>query len=176
MSVPPPGPFGDARTQIAGVGVFGTPKSDPTELGFPGTAIPDAVIRLVREKHRKYLRLSRMNASIYYSTRTVAALCSALLPFTVGAHPTVATILAIVVAITVALDSVFIPRDRWQLYSKATDLLAIAEFKVIGQYEQYKELLDIITATEDTKLARLVDLKDVLEKVGPDKVKKTTVS
>ena len=133
----------------------------PFETPFPD---PE-VIMVVRKKHEEYYRLSRLNAYTYYVTRLIAGLCSALLPFAVGVNDRVATFLAIAVAVTIAFDSVFKPRDRWQLYSRATDLLTIAEAKVTGQYERNKESLDLILATEAMKVDRLVDLKDVLEQV-----------
>lgn len=136
-------------------------QADPINVGDGDNPL----FRLVINTHKKYLRLARLNSLLYYSTRTIAGLSSALLPFVVSSYPRLATALAIAVAITVAVDSVYKPRDRWQLYSKATDLLTIAEAKSTGQYEKYKEMFDIIAAAEQQKTDRLVDLKDVLEQV-----------
>ncbi len=123
----------------------------------------NAIDRLIYEKHLSYLRLSRWCAGTYYCTRVVAGLSSALLPFVVASYHQLATALAIAVAVTVALDSIFKPREKWQLYSKATDMLAIAEAKRAGEYEKSKDLLDILMATEAAKLDRLVELKDLIK-------------
>ena len=134
---------------------IGPPPQSP-----PGNPTLD---RFIYDKHLSYLRLARWSAVAYYCTRVVAGLGSALLPFVVTSHQQIATVLAVSVAVTVALDSIFKPRDKWQLYSKATDLLASAEMKRTGEYEKYKDQLDILMATEAAKLERLVDLKDLLK-------------
>lgn len=125
----------------------------------------DSVIKLITSIHKKYLWFSRVNVCLYYATRFIAGLCSALVPFVVNQQPSVATVLAITVTISIVIDAVFKPGERWQLYSKATDLLTIAEIKLAGNYDKYKELLDIIVSTESVKLARLADLKEILERV-----------
>jgi hypothetical protein len=168
------------------VGVFDSPSPEPPAFaGAPAAPadkdkgsenmstptlpaqnpIPADVAKLVGRKHREYLRLSSLNCYAYYSTTTIAVLCSVLLPFVVGTYQSLATILAIAVAITVALDRIFTPRDNWELYSNASDLLTIAELEATGQYERCKKLLDILVDTESRKLARVTDLKAVLEQV-----------
>jgi len=129
----------------------------------PDDTIPKSVIDVVLEKHRNYMKLSRVNCIAYYSTRVTAGLCSALLPFVVGKDSGTATGLAIAVAVLVIGDSVFKPRERWQLYSKATDLLAIEEAKLAGYYGSTKNLFDVLVATEAMKFDRLSDLKDIIE-------------
>jgi hypothetical protein len=120
----------------------------------------------MRKRHQKYANLARVNAFVYYATRLTAGGCAALLPFTVGSRPQLSTVLAISVALTIVVDSVFKPRERWQLYSKATDLLALEELKLQGKYEEYKSMLDIFFATESAKLERLVDVKELVDQVN----------
>jgi hypothetical protein len=94
-----------------------------------------------------------------------------LLPFVVSNHVQIATAFAIAVAVSVVVESVFKPRENWQLYSEATDRLAIAELKLQGLYDQYKELLDVLLATERRKMERLTGLKELLaevDKIAPN--------
>jgi hypothetical protein len=129
----------------------------------------DVVSKLVTDKHKGYLKLARLNQIAYYVTRVVASLCSALLPFVVSNHVQLATAFAIAIAVSVVIDTVFKPRENWQLYSEATDLLAVAELKLQGRYEKYKALFDILMATEKMKMERLAGLKEMLDEV--DKIK-----
>lgn len=125
--------------------------------------------QLIDQKHRDYLKKSRLYHLLYFTTRISAALSSGLLPFVVGNNPTIATYLSIIIVVAIVLDSVFDPKGNWQLYSRATDLLAIAELKTRGDYDKYKEQLEILIATEAKTLERLVDLEDILKKIREEK-------
>jgi hypothetical protein len=131
--------------------------------------LPDPLLDRIRSTHAWYLRLSRVNAALYYGSRLVAVLCSALLPFVVTNDSTRATQYAIAVAVSVGLDSVFRFREKYQLYSKASDLMAVAEAEMRSDYDKYKKLFQIIVATEEMKVNQLRDLKTIL-----DEVKQTT--
>jgi uncharacterized protein DUF4231 len=146
----------DSRGILAGGGGGGVAPAHAVDLG---RSIIDA-------KQREYTRNSRRHRRLYYSTRLMAGLAAALLPFVVGQHPTAATVLSVIVAVTVVLDVTLDPKGRWQLYSKASDLLAIARLKASGDYDRYKDELEILLATETQKLERLVDLESVLKKVS----------
>ena len=124
------------------------------------------ILRTVRLQHLKYMKLARFNSVLYYATRLVAAICSSLLPFFVKTHPDYATGLAIAVVASVSIDSVVRPREQYELYSKATDLMSVAEAKLSGQYEGFREIIHLMMATEGMKLNRLRSLKDVLDDVA----------
>lgn len=147
---------------------------EPLDLPIPGGNVPDqsgtqpqppVAQQLIDEKHREYLRKSHRYRWLYRITRTSAGLSSGLLPFVVGNWPTIATILSIVIVVAVVVDSVWDPKGRWQLFSQATDLIAIADLKSQGQYEKYKDQLEILLATEAKRVERLVDLEDLLKRI-----------
>jgi hypothetical protein len=127
--------------------------------------IPDVVRDLLYKKHTEYNRLSRRYEFLYYATRTVAGLCASLLPFVVNAHPQFATALSIAIAVLIVVDSVFKPQDKWKLYSKAADLLTVAELKALGKYAEFKEMIDVMVNTEAGSVEGLVDLSAVLQRV-----------
>ncbi|SRR5260221_138021 len=128
---------------------------------------PDPVGKLtVDAKQREYTRNARRYRRVFYATRLTAGLASGLLPFVVSNYATLATILSILIVVVVVIDSTLDPKSQAQLFSKASDLLAIARLKAEGQYEQYKEALDLILATETQKLERLVDLEALLKRVS----------
>jgi hypothetical protein len=137
-------------------------------LSLPGVG-QGPVTKWIADQHRRYLNYARIFAFLYYASRTIAGVGSALLPFVVANHPRMATAIAIAVAVTVAVDSIFQPREYWQLYSQATDVLAVAQLRLTGDYDKYKELIDAIQATEKMKLERLKDLKEILDKITPPK-------
>lgn len=150
----------------------------PEDMIIPGSDMPDqpdiqpqqsVAQQLIDEKNREYLRKSYFYRYLYFITRTLAALSSGLLPFVVSNRPTIATILSIVIVVAVVFDSVLDPKGHWQLYSRATDLIAVANLKSLGQYEKYKEQLKILLATEAKKVERLVDLEDLLKRIEETK-------
>ena len=127
----------------------------------------------VRAKHREYTKKARFHRCLYLFTRILAALCAGLLPFTLQSLPTIATVLSVLIVLTIVLDSVIKFKDNWHLYSRATDMLALAQFKSQSDYKKYEEHLNIILATEETPLKRLEDLEELLSKImkGVKKVK-----
>jgi len=127
-----------------------------------GVAPPSVAERLIEQKHAEYIRLTRRYQFLYFTTRCTAALCAVLLPFVIGAAPRVATGMSIAVAVCIAVDMVFSPKDLWVTYSKATDLLGIARLKQLGEYEKYKDALDVLMNTEAARLQRVKDIGEVL--------------
>ena len=113
------------------------------------------VDHLINDKHKEYVTKAIFYSALYYTTRVVAGLSAALLPFIVGHSQLWATILAIVVAVVTVFDSVFAPKDRWALYSKATDLLALATIRAQGTYDKNKDAIDTILQTESANLQTL---------------------
>lgn len=149
----------------------------PLEFDLPIDEIGNAdkaegvplAIRLIRDKYQGYLRGSRLHRILYVATRLLAGLSAALLPFVVGTMPVVATSLSAVVVICIVIDTVFDPKGKWALYSRATDLLAIAELKRRGEYDDYKAALEILLTTEQQALSGLKGLEEVLSKVEQGK-------
>lgn len=121
---------------------------------------------IIDKKQRDYTTASHRYRALYYGTRLIAGLASGLLPFVVNSHADVATALAITIVVAVVFDSTFDPKGRWQLFSRASDLLAIARLKASGQFEKYREELEILVATESQKLEKLVDLETIIKKVS----------
>jgi hypothetical protein len=158
----PIGPFGSNSATALGVGGLSTAIGSLLGIAEPA---PEWLVKLVREKHLHYVRLARTNSYLYYAGRIIVGLCSVLLPFVVGSSKSLATGLSVVIAVTIVLDIVLRPRENWELYSKASDLLTIAEAKLLGQYEKYKDVLDAIVSVESRKVEQLIDLKTVLDKV-----------
>jgi hypothetical protein len=62
---------------------------------------------------------------------------------------------------------VFAPKDRWALFSKATDLLSLAKAKAFDgtEYTKYKEALDTLLNTESANLAQVINLNDLVSKI-----------
>ena len=118
--------------------------------------------RLIDQKHAEYTRQTKRYQFLSFTPRCTAALCAVLLPFIIGVAPRVATGLSIAVAVCIAIDVVFNPKDLWATYSKATDLLAIARLKQLGEYEKYKDALDVLMNTEAARLQRIKDIGEVL--------------
>ena len=120
---------------------------------------------LITQKHIHYNSLCNWYRLLYYVTRLVAGLCAGLLPFFVSASARTATALSIATLATIVFDSVFNPRGKWQLYSKATDLLMIARLKAIGEYDQYEESLKILQEVERESVRDLSGMKEFLDRL-----------
>jgi hypothetical protein len=140
--------------------------TDPQSATMPS---PSDARELIRQKHGEYQKNARRNQQLYYTTRLVAGLSAGLLAFVVSSYPTVATVLAILIVVATVMDYTLDPKGNWELYSKATDLLAIGELKARGEYDQAKEQLDVLLATETRKLESLVDLENLLNKIRDKK-------
>lgn len=137
-----------------------------------GKSNNDPVSRMVEEKHQEYLVKAKRYALAYYVTRLSAGLSAGLLPFTLQyVGPTGSLLqrlpmaLSIVIVVATVFDLVFGPKEKWILYSKATDLLAIAVLKAMGQYERYAESLDLILTTESAALQNIMNLNELVAKI-----------
>lgn len=125
--------------------------------------------KLVEEKHFEYVEKAKRYAVFYYTTRLLAGLSAAILPFTVG-HTnlqSVSTALSVIIVVVTVFDLVFAPKDRWALFSKATDLLSLAKAKALdeAEYTKYKEALDTLLNTESANLAQVINLNDLVSKI-----------
>src|SRR5215210_5552591 len=70
----------------------------------------------------------------YYFSRTVTCLCAAVLPFIVGEAGMIkyAKMSSILIAVMVALDFVFNPKENWKKYSKSYNDLVIRRLNKKG--------------------------------------------
>ena len=119
---------------------------------------------LIEKKHKEYLKKAKLYSYLYYSTRLMAGFSAVLIPFIIKSSVKWSTSLSIIIALVTIIDLTLSPKDRWVLHSKATDMLAIARLKSIGEYDKYKESLEIIAQTEAANLQRLVDIDTLVEK------------
>jgi hypothetical protein len=130
----------------------------------PSTGPKSPAEVLIEQKHSEYASAAKTYRAVYYATRLTAGLSAGLLPFVVSAHPQYALALSIAIVVCTVIDLVFGVRDKWQLMSRAADLLTIQRLKISGEYDKYKDVLEILVNTESAKLAHLVDLDTLLKK------------
>lgn len=126
----------------------------------PGESAAEA---LIRHKLNEYVRGAKVNRALYYALRLLAGVSAALLPFVISSYPAIATGLSICVVVVTVIDLIFNPKDRWKLYSQGSDLLTIFLLKKTGDYKAYKEAIDVLLKTENIKLDRLVDMKELID-------------
>ena len=131
----------------------------------PPSASQNSAELLIRQKHEEYKAAAKIHRALYYSLRLIASLCAGLLPFVVGSHTFLATMLSVAIVVTTGIDMIFVPKDKWQLYSRATDLLTVEVMKRAGNFDQYQSAIDILVATETAALAGLVNMDDLVKKV-----------
>jgi hypothetical protein len=112
-----------------------------------------------------YNRRAAVSRFAFYASRTWAGLAAGFLPFCLQSYPNLATGLSMSIVVAIVIESVYKPGEKWKLYSKASDLLTVAELQSKGQYENAKAMMDIIIATEGQALENLVGLDDLLQKV-----------
>jgi len=124
----------------------------------------DSVVKQINEKHNDYVRLSIRYRCLYYATRLVAAGSAGLLPFFVFKVPIVATALSVLIVTAAVVDSVWSPLNKWKTYSRASDLLYVAQLKRPRKYDELKTSIDVIIETEERQLMELIDLKDAIER------------
>src|SRR5262245_59822381 len=101
------------------------------------TTDPSPALQLIELKHLKFYIAGHLYCAFYYIPRLTVGLSAGALPFTITHSPTVATMLSATIVAATVVDLVFNPKESWVLYSRATDLLAIARLKVAGDYEKY---------------------------------------
>jgi hypothetical protein len=143
----------------------------PFDLGFIPEVLPTDknIARLIFDKHKEYYVKSKAYSVLYYATRLIGGLCAGALPFIIphsNLNWLATTLSASIVALTV-IDLVFNPKDNWALYSKATDLIVIGQIQANDPdgYEKNKKILSVLLNTENGKLAKLVDLDELLHSI-----------
>ena len=76
-------------------------------------------------------------------------------------NSSIPTAFSVSIVIGTVIDFILKPKDRWEIYSKATDLIAVGIAKKQGDYEENKDLLDLILETESSEFDNLVNLNDL---------------
>jgi len=127
----------------------------------PNRSIEDELNR----KHAAYVKKAIFFKYLYYTTRIVAGLAAALLPFIVPYSQILSTIVAAIVAIVTVFDTVLVPRDKWKLFSRTSDQLWLRQVQERGEYEKYKDRIDEILRAEAEDLQALASLQDVLDQL-----------
>lgn len=118
---------------------------------------------LLRQKQAEYSRNVKRYRLLFYVLR-ITALLAVLVPFTIPLAPAVAIAISALVALAVGLDNLFQPKERWKLFSQATDLLTLAQMKHHGDYKKFKDSLAILQSVESANLEALVNIEDLIEK------------
>jgi hypothetical protein len=124
------------------------------------------VDRAIEGMHLQYRDNAVLFCWIFWVTRVCAGVSAAVLPFVVHASSTISTILSLIIVVCTVIDTIWSPKERWTLYSKATDLLSVAKVKKAGDFEGYKELLEVVLQTESAALQQLINLDDLVNKLN----------
>ena len=138
----------------------------PEDIGLRMMGRASRFDELVDRKHREYVGKARLFAMLYYGSRLLAGLSAAMLPFVVNAQPAVATALAATIAVVTVVDLVFSPREKWTVFSKATDLIVLARLKASGEYDRHREAFQVILEAEAANLGQLKDLDELLRRIN----------
>ena len=113
-----------------------------------------------------------MFRNLHYFLLVSGAILSISTPFLIPINPIAAQITSITVVIALSIDHIFKPKEKWTVYSKATDLIQLQRFKSSGSYTKNKKVIDTIIETESRILDSVPDLNDVLAQVKSN-IKKT---
>lgn len=125
----------------------------------------DMVLKLTEIKHNEYTKKAKLFRNLHYFLLVAGAILSVATPFLIPINPVVAQITSIMVVISLSVDHIFKPKEKWTVYSKATDLIQLQLFKSSGAYTKNKKIIDTILETEARILETVPDLNDVLAQV-----------
>lgn len=149
-----------------------TADGDPTNSEPCFARIPGPVVGLIERKHAEYIRHAVTFRWVYFATRLAAGLSAALIPFMLGRYDEIATGLSVTVAIATVVDLVFAPKDRWTLYSKASDLLTVAKIRALGHYDDAsRELIEVLLSTESAALQQVMNLDEMVRQIEKARTK-----
>lgn len=127
--------------------------------------IDPIVKKLVDIKQGEYSIKAVFYKRLHYVSLTLGAVLGIVTPFLIPNHPIFAQLSSIAVVAIISFDQIFRPKEKWALYSKATDLLQLQLFKMSGAYELNKEVIETIMNTEAQILSTVPDLNEVLQQV-----------
>jgi len=138
------------------------------------------VAKLIENKHQEYRNKAIWHFYTYYALRIIAGLCAVMLLLELmEANPRHGYLkwLSGAIAIVSVIELIFAPRDRYALYSKATDLLTIAKIKALPDdvYSKYQETLNLLLETESADLQRLISLNDLVSQIDQAHWKKVGI-
>jgi hypothetical protein len=88
-----------------------------------------------------------------------------LLPFVVAFSQIFATALAAIVAVVTILDTIFVPREKWKLYSRTSDRMWVEQIRARGEYEKYKDRIEEILSAESENIEFQTGLKEMLDQI-----------
>jgi len=128
--------------------------------------IPPEVKKLVALKQSEYAKKANTFRMLHYILLSWGAILGILTPILIPALPYIAQWVSVAVVVVISIDQIFRPKDKWSLYSKATDLIQLQLFKKAGVYEENKELIDTIINTELEILTTVPGLNDALRKIA----------
>lgn len=131
--------------------------------------IDPVVKKLVEIKQKEYADKAAKFKIAHYTSLSLGAALGIVTPFLIPGQPIIAQITSVAVVFIISFDQIFKPKDKWSLYSKATDLLQLQLFQKAGAYEQNKELIDTIINTESQILTTVPGLNEVLQQVKSDR-------
>jgi len=149
-------PFLEGATQNPKFGISGlqtTKEVDPI------------VKKLVDLKQGEYSKKAVFYKRLHYVSLTIGAVLGIATPFLIPNYPIFAQLSSIAVVAIISFDQIYRPKEKWALYSKATDLLQLQLFKMSGAYESNKEVIETIMNTEAQILSTVPDLNEVLQQV-----------
>lgn len=133
--------------------------------------IDPTVKKLVNSKQSEYSKKATLHKRLHYTSLTIGAVLGIATPFLISDFKNIAQFSSIAVVVLISFDQIFRPKEKWALYSKATDLLQLQLFKMSGAYESNKEVIETIINTEAQILSTVSDLKEVLQQVKDNKLR-----
>jgi hypothetical protein len=125
----------------------------------------ETIESVLDNRHASYAKKAELFKNLSYGFRVSAGLSAALLPFIVAYSQIAATGLAVIVAVVTVLDTVFVPKDKWKIYSRASDRLWVEQVRARGEYDKYKNHIDEILKTEAADLELLTGLQEMLDQI-----------
>ncbi|MBN1970222.1 MAG: hypothetical protein JW870_12710 [Candidatus Delongbacteria bacterium] len=119
----------------------------------------------IKKINKRYYNLANFYKYLYYINRIIAGFCVVLIPILLSTRKEIVTILFILMALIMVLDTVLNPMESWIRYSVSSDMLYVEELKKSGKYEEFEKEIKIITETENELFASLLSLSELIEKL-----------
>lgn len=123
--------------------------------------IPD----LLLNKQQTYYWRPQYFKFMFYSLRVIVGVGAAMIPFAIFYSTTMALIISAMVSLSTTVDAIFAPKDKWQLYSRASDQLWVLQIRESGQYDQYKDRIEEILRTEGAEVDMINSLQAMLNDI-----------
>lgn len=130
----------------------------------------DAPESLIEAKRKQYYRAAIINKYLYYVTRLIVAICAAILPLIIKNNPDLAEIMSICIVISIAIDMVIKPKEKWARMSRNTDLLYLEMVRRKKSLDEFEKEIQIVLNAEDEEVLNLVDIRDIYRAAKKDRV------